>query len=125
MEVEGRKEAKMKRSQEEEDEIRKRKTQNIFVMAGVVSNVTDIRTDNQQMHQRSCQSSLFKQTESGVVHVLPGENVEGVERDTEFLPTELKQPQHFQNSENLFLDGTKILEDNGISDTSTVGQGSS
>ena len=117
MEVEGRKEAKMKRSQEEEDEIRRRKTQNIFVMAGVVSNVTDIRTDDQQMLQRSCQSSLFKQTESGAVHVLPGENVEGVERDTEFLPTELKQPQHFQNSENLFLDGTKILADNGISDT--------
>ena len=78
----------MKRSQEEEDEIRRRKPQNTFVMAGVVSNVTDIRTDNQQMHQRSCQSSSFKQTESGVVHVLPGENVEGVERDTEFLPTE-------------------------------------
>ena len=46
MEVEGRKEAKMKRSQEEEDEIRRRKAQSIFVMAGVVSNVTDIRTDN-------------------------------------------------------------------------------
>ena len=57
MEVEGRKEAKMKRSQEEEDEIRRRKTQNIFVKAEVVSNVTDIRTDDQQMHQGSYKSS--------------------------------------------------------------------
>ena len=57
MEVEGRKEAKMKRSQEEEDEIWRRKMQNIFVKAEVVSNVTDIRTDDQQMHQGSYKSS--------------------------------------------------------------------
>ena len=93
----------MMRRQEEEDEIRRKKTQNIFVKAEVVSNVTDIRTDDQQMHRGSYKSSLFKQTESGVVHVLLGENVEGVERENEYLPTELKQPQHFQNSENLFL----------------------
>ena len=66
----------MKRCQEEEDEIRRRKTQNIFVMAEVVSDVTDIRRDDQQMLQRPCQSLVCNQTESGLVHIFPGEITE-------------------------------------------------